>query len=352
MKETRSMIARSSSSYGIQRTLWSFGADSISDSVGAYSPVHGAEARFDGLVIEEAGLTLAKGSPKGAMETEPMEASEFDLMVPWWNADTACGGYLEIFLQVETSIGWSRWYSLGQWSRSPASFSDGDDTGKVETDTLLLATKSRRFKVKAELSAGAGGAGAVIVKRMGVISRNRARARKPARPYFLQYAWQMPLTRSRGRGNGIRDRICSPTCAAWLSVTGLIFPHFRHPPFAMLRALKFRTGLQRRFPLAPRAVARLISFRTWNWRLSAIFRGHLLIASIKFADGQLAGAPISKTSGHLVLIVGLRRNEMGSFHVLVNDPAASSPAEVSRRYDLEEFEKAWTGIAYVIEGKR
>jgi len=356
MKETRSMIARSSSSYGIQRTLWSFGADSISDSVGAYSPVHGAEARFDGLVIEEAGLTLAKGSPKGAMETEPMEASEFDWMVPWWNADTACGGYLEIFLQVETSIGWSRWYSLGQWSRSPASFSDGDDTGKVETDTLLLATKSRRFKVKAELSAGTGGAGAVIVKRMGVISRDRARACQPARSYFLQECVAKAPPRSQMvEATDIRDRICSPTCAAMaLQSFGIDLPTtfvaadcydagakiYGNWPFNV--ASLWRLG----------AVARLDFFPNMEMAVGDLSAGHLLIASIKFADGQLAGAPISKTSGHLVLIVGLRRNEMGSFHVLVNDPAAASPAEVSRRYDLAEFEKAWTGIAYVIEGKR
>lgn len=356
MNETRSMLVRSSSSYGVQRILWSFGVDSRTCSAGAYSPAHGAEARFEGLVIVEAGLTLAEGSPKGAMETEPIEASEFDWMVPWWNADTAFGGHLDVFLQVETPIGWSRWYSLGRWSRSPASFSSEDDTGNVETDTLLLATKSRRFRLKVELSEGDEGVGAIIVKRLGVISRDRARARPTSRPIFLhECAIKAPPRSQMVEAANIRGRICSPTSAAMaLQSLGIDLPTafvaadcydagakiYGNWPFNV--ASLWRLG----------AAARLDFFPNMETAVGDLSAGHLLIASIKFADGKLAGAPIPKTSGHLVLIVGLHKDETGTFHVLVNDPAAASPTEVPRSYDLAEFERAWTGVAYVIEGIR
>jgi hypothetical protein len=71
-------------------------------------------------------------------------------------------------------------------------------------------------------------------------------------------------------------------------------------------------------------------------------------ASIKFGSGQLAGAPLTSTAGHIVVVVGF--TSAGS--VVVNDPAASSNATVRRTYRRGEFERAWLGgsggIAYVV----
>ena len=356
MTETPSMRALSSSAEGVHRFLWACGADPRPESGGAYVPVQGVEARFEGLVMEEAGLALVKGASKGALETGPMEAPEFDWMVSWWNADTAGDGYLEVFLQVEIPTGWSRWYSMGRWSRSSASFSDRDDSGKVETDTLLLAAKSRRFKLRAELSAGAGGLGAVVVRRLGIISRDRARIREPSRPNLLRECLiQAPARSQMLESAEIRGRICSPTSAAIaLQSLGIDLPTafvaadcydagakiYGNWPFNV--ASLWRLG----------ALARLDFFPNIELALGDLLEGHLLIASVKFAEGCLRGAPISKTSGHLVLIVGLGKDESGEFRVLVNDPAAARPEEAPRAYDLAEFERAWTGIAYVIEGKR
>ena len=69
-----------------------------------------------------------------------------------------------------------------------------------------------------------------------------------------------------------------------------------------------------------------------------------MVASIRFAAGGLAGAPLAATGGHLVLLRGI-----GDGAVVVNDPAAP-PAEVERRYSTEEFAAAWLrwrGAAYV-----
>ena len=153
----------------------------------------------------------------------------------------------------------------------------------------------------------------------------------------------------------IRGRICSPTCAAMvLQSIGIDLPTafvaadcydggakiYGNWPFNV--ASLWRLG----------AIARLDFFPGMEMALAELSKGHLLIASIKFAEGCLRGAPISKTSGHLVLIVGLDKDEKGAFRVLVNDPAAARPEEAFRAYDLAEFEKAWTGIAYVIERRR
>ncbi|HWP67872.1 MAG TPA: C39 family peptidase, partial [Rectinemataceae bacterium] len=100
------------------------------------------------------------------------------------------------------------------------------------------------------------------------------------------------------------------------------------------------------------ARTRLDYFANAEMAAAELQAGHLLIASIRFGHGELTDAPISKTNGHLVLITGLARDATGAYRILVNDPAASGESEVKRSYDLAEFEKAWTGVAYVIEGRR
>jgi hypothetical protein len=88
-----------------------------------------------------------------------------------------------------------------------------------------------------------------------------------------------------------------------------------------------------------------------------IAAGIPVITSISFGRGELTGAPISSSAGHLVVVVGFTK----SGRVVVNDPAASSRAGVRRTYARGQFENAWLkrypvggsmhgsgGLAYVI----
>ncbi|GAA3646440.1 peptidase C39 family protein [Nocardioides ginsengisoli] len=72
------------------------------------------------------------------------------------------------------------------------------------------------------------------------------------------------------------------------------------------------------------------------------------IVSVAFRRGQLTGAPISASNGHLLVIVGFTRDGA----VIANDPAAPSSATVRRVYDRAQFEKLWLeasgGMAYVV----
>ena len=74
------------------------------------------------------------------------------------------------------------------------------------------------------------------------------------------------------------------------------------------------------------------------------------IASISFKEGELDGAPLKQTAGHLVVVCGTTDT-----HVLCNDPAAASADDVARRYDLQQFSAAWLGsrgAAYLIQPTR
>ena len=80
-----------------------------------------------------------------------------------------------------------------------------------------------------------------------------------------------------------------------------------------------------------------------------------LVASVAWDDGEagqgLAGAPLPRSDGHLLVIRGFT----SSGAVIVNDPAAPDDTGVPRVYERGEFSRAWLrnrgssgGIAYLV----
>ncbi len=92
-------------------------------------------------------------------------------------------------------------------------------------------------------------------------------------------------------------------------------------------------------------VTRLRSLREAERFIAA---GIPLVASISFGSGDLDGAPISSTNGHLLVIAGFTE----SGNVVVNDPAAQQSSGVRRTYDRGQFEDVWLptsgGLVYVM----
>jgi hypothetical protein len=95
----------------------------------------------------------------------------------------------------------------------------------------------------------------------------------------------------------------------------------------------------------PTFVTRLRSLREAERLVAA---GIPLVASVSFSAGELDGAPISSTAGHLLVIRGFT----SSGDVVVNDPAAQTNSGVRRTYDRGQFEDVWLptsgGLVYVI----
>ena len=79
-----------------------------------------------------------------------------------------------------------------------------------------------------------------------------------------------------------------------------------------------------------------------------INQGVPVIVSVSFKKGELTGAPISSTAGHLIVVRGFTADG----RVIANDPAGKKNSQVRRVYNRAQFEKAWLkgsgGIAYVI----
>ena len=76
----------------------------------------------------------------------------------------------------------------------------------------------------------------------------------------------------------------------------------------------------------------------------------LVLATIAYKKGELSGAAVEETPGHLVLICGWKEGK-----IYVADPAAPTKETVMRCYDAKEFARAWLinkrGAAYLVRKK-
>lgn len=71
-----------------------------------------------------------------------------------------------------------------------------------------------------------------------------------------------------------------------------------------------------------------------------------VVASVRYAKGELGGGALEATQGHLVVICGFDGEQ-----VIVNDPATKATGDVRRSYDLREFGRIWLrerGAGYVM----
>jgi hypothetical protein len=92
-------------------------------------------------------------------------------------------------------------------------------------------------------------------------------------------------------------------------------------------------------------VARLTSLAQAEDYIAA---GIPLVMSLAWDPGDLSGAPVPSTKGHLLVLVGF--DPAGN--PIVNDPAAETDASVQRTYLRSEFEPLWLthsgGTVYVV----
>jgi hypothetical protein len=72
-----------------------------------------------------------------------------------------------------------------------------------------------------------------------------------------------------------------------------------------------------------------------------------VVLSVAWKEGELTGAPLPRSRGHLLVATGFTPEG----DVIVADPAGASSAEVRRSYLRSEFERCWLrpyGTAYLI----
>ncbi len=345
------------------------------------SPASLRAGAASGVSVADGRVSLTSGTPTGRW-TAPWTSPGFALtqLIASWSARTPGDSSLRVQVRGRSGSQTSSWDTLALWAagdrflRRTTSSGQADDLGSVNVDTWVVPGGVTSYQLRLTLRRAAGQTrspsvdvvGAVATRLPDVSSVTTSKPGSAAgtvldvprysqmihRGEFPQYggggeAWCSPTSTSMVLG--YYDALPKPAAYAWVGD--------RRDPWVDHAARMtydydyegtgnwpFNTAYAA--SLAGHAfVTRLRSLRAAEPYIAA---GIPLVASIAFGRGELDGAPISASNGHLVVIDGFT----SSGDVVVNDPAAATDAGVRRTYDRGQFENAWIpssgGTVYVI----
>ncbi len=297
------------------------------------------------------GAALAPVGERGTYTSPELALAPFNELVPSWNVQTPGGGYAVLKVRAKLPGGWTDWYSFGRWSRDGDRYSlrqQRDAQGEVLTDTLRL--KGKALAVQYQLTLVGENTRARLVALNTTDRSARPQAAAPGNPAL----WGRVLDvrpRSQMLYSG-GDVWCSPTSVSMI--------------LAYL-------GTNVSVPAAARGIFDRVYGGTGNWAFNAAYAGELgysayitrlpslaaaeeftargqpLAVSLGWKRGELPGAPLPTSEGHLMVLVGFD----AAGNPVLNDPAAPNDASVRRTYPRAQFERLWLGhsggLSYVIE---
>lgn len=253
-------------------------------------------------------------------------------------------------VQVCVSGVWSKFYKLGCLSeKSNHSFdAQEDEYARVCTDVLTLKAPAQayRFRLTTEKQTGAPDVFVCLTDTLAAYVPEAAVLPEGMRRIPVSPVSQMRLNVSEED----RKRLCSPSslCMA-LNALGI-----KADPLQTAAAVyddhaciygnwMFNTA----YACARGCEAFVTRFQKLEQLKEFLTPQSLVVASIGYGRGELTGAAVAHTPGHLVLLCGW---ESGKLRVA--DPAAATEKEVIRFYDAAEFARAWLqnkrGAAYLV----
>lgn len=304
----------------------------------------------------------------------------FRELIASWKAETPGGSWIQVLVQVRGTDGKaSGLKDLGKWAERDGLLkrvsgpAQTDALATVATDTLKARPGVRwdRYRFLVRLMRTPGGQGPILRAVGAVASLPPIGSPATSRP-LQRTAITLPVPRysqmiHRGENpeyGGGGEAWCSPTSMAMiLGYYGRLpkaseYPWTKAPQgfvnFLARAAYDYSYEGAGNWPFntaigADRVgdgfVTRLPSLASAERLIRA---GIPLALSIRFRTGELTGAPLRSTNGHLVVLVGFT----ATGRPIVNDPAAPTSATVRRTYDRAQFERAWqqgsSGTTYLI----
>lgn len=312
-----------------------------------FRAVNLAPAAFPGAVfrVKDPGRQASLASP------ELTALFPFDQLLLSANAVFPSGGELEAQASVRTARGWSPWFSWGTFSPGGSASRPAENNfGRMDTDVLKLARKASAFRYRLLLRPGGPKPpllrlAAACYTDSSLPFRPQAAAGTGAVKLDLPKLSQIALNAPHSRD------ICSP-----VSLSMVLAGLGKRSP-ALHTAAAVRDGTRGIFGnwFFNTAYAGSLGLHSVLTRLNSLDEARVYLeagvpvtASLTFGPGELRGAPLKRTSGHLMVITGFT----GNGDVVVNDPAAPDDRTVERVYSRGQFEKAWLGnkfgLSYIV----
>lgn len=319
------------------------------------APVDAASLKLEGLIplpLSQGLLKAAVG--QGSAESQALESAEpFDDLVVSWNADLPAGASLVVEAQVRGPEGWGRWYRMaaveeGRFFSPPA---QEDEQGKVDVDTLKLKAPATAARWRLKLVAGGRKPAVVRLVAVTVSSKPGAEPPTPFRAGPWVRDLKVPARSQMEEQEKYKHDVCSPTSLAAVMQfhgrrleTADVAELVRDQSTQIFGDWPFNVAVAARHGLEG-FVSRLGSLADLE---AEVAEGRPVVVSVTFGAGELSGAPISKTKGHVMVVTGF--TETGD--VIAMDPAGPDKAGTRRVYKRDEFHRAWRlnkrGLAYLL----
>jgi Peptidase_C39 like family len=298
--------------------------------------------------------------------TGPLTPAGFGITraVPSWNADTPPGSWIEVSVRAQMPGGrLTRWYSAGVWSADGSTVArhsvkgQGDADADMVTDTLVVADgKAPADALQVKVRLMSAHPDAVPSLKLAAVAVSTAPPKTVAAPPGDPARWGKVLdvaacTQSYPDGG---EGWCSPTSTSmivgyWAHDSGPCEPKVRaavdgvydwiydgHGNWPFNTAYAATRGLE----------AMVARFRSLAEAEPWIAAGVPVGVSYAWKPGELTGAPVRSSEGHLGVLVGFDANG----DPVLNDPAGKGDA-VRRTYRRAEFENVWVahsgGTAYL-----
>lgn len=335
--------------------------DPAGDGALVLDPAAGLLSGTDTSGIYNGGAYLY-GTYTSAVHTTAMP---FDWAVASWDAATPDGTWLQLELKALISGTWTKWYNMGVWASGTGTVqrhsvnNQKDKNGTVATDTLTLTKAATAYQCRITLFT-VDPALSPRVNLISAIAHNTDSTLAVIAPETT--AWGIDLNvPERSQMDYLPDGSgwCSPTStsmvmAYWAQETGDVELDQTVPTVAAL-CYDYTYGGTGNWPFNTAAAASygplayVSRFQSMSQIEQWIKLGIPVVIGIAFSAGELTGAPIDSTAGHLIVVRGFDANG----NVIVNDPAADlAEGEVVRIvYDRAELESVWlgaSGIVYLI----
>jgi hypothetical protein len=296
----------------------------------------------------------------------------FQQAIASWNAATPAGTWIEIQVRARFGTRFSKWYNLGVWASGDSTIqrhsvsAQGDADASVATDTLVIASAKvppNGLQLKVRLFS-ADPAATPVVRSLSAAYSTALPTRVTAStgnsalwntllavPECSQMVypdggnrWCSPTSTSMVLGYwGFDPGDCEPRVrAAVAGVYDWTYGAYGNWPFNTAYAASRTSADHPEMAGFVRRFTSLADLEPW------VKAGVPVVMSIAWKKGELTGAPIPSSSGHLVTLVGFD----ATGKPIVNDPAASANADVQRTYIRSQFESIWLrysgGTTYLI----
>ena len=293
-----------------------------------------------------------------------MTPDGFSEAIASWNARTPAGTWIETLIRARVNGRFTKFYNLGIWASDSSTVArhsvraQGDADGFVAVDTLILDSKLRAEGFELRFRLFSENANLPTVRSASVaLSRdyNKMGEFVPGDPAHWNTLLAVPECSQMVYPDG-GTVWCSPTSTAmvlayWEGATGPCEPRVRAAVEGVYDWVydghgnwPFNTAYAATHDLEAE-VARFESLADAERWVAA---GVPVTISYYWDIGDLTGAPIPTSAGHLAVIVGFD----GAGNPIVNDPAAATDAQVQRTYLRSELEHLWVkksgGTAYLI----